>query len=110
MEVETVSLFTEGFIKVIGKGKQTKLKQFHVRSPALPLSILCLPSESEPFPVAVCSSDFLADERYRLHHLKSNPSTITYYGIEMKPEADPPPCNRLSQPPPWHWSQGHPGC
>jgi hypothetical protein len=28
----------------------------------------------------------------------------------MKPEAGSPPCNRLSQPPPWHSSQGHPGC
>jgi hypothetical protein len=34
--------------------------------------------------------------KYRVHHLKSNPTTITYYGIKMKSEAGPPPCNRLS--------------
>jgi hypothetical protein len=45
-----------------------------------------------------------------VYHLNRNPKTITYYGTKMKTEAGPPPCNRLSQSPPSHSSQGHPGC
>jgi hypothetical protein len=34
--------------------------------------------------------------KHRVYSLKRNPTTITYYGTNMKPEAGPPPCNRLS--------------
>jgi hypothetical protein len=37
---------------------------------------------------------------YRMYHLKSNPTTTTYYGTKIKSEAGLPPCDRLSQPPP----------
>jgi hypothetical protein len=40
---------------------------------------------------------------YRVYHLKSNPTTITYCGTKIKSEAGPPPCNRL-QTTPWHSS------
>jgi hypothetical protein len=40
------------------------------------------------------------NDLFNLYHLKSNPTTITYYGTTMKSEADPPLCNRLSQPSP----------
>jgi hypothetical protein len=45
-----------------------------------------------------------------MYYSKRNPTTITYYGTKMKSEADPPPCNRLSQPHPGHSNQGHPIC
>jgi hypothetical protein len=46
---------------------------------------------------------------YRVYHLKCNPATIMYCGTKIESEAGVPPCNRLSQPPPWHLNQGHPG-
>jgi hypothetical protein len=37
---------------------------------------------------------------YRMHHLKCNPTTITYYYTKIKSEADLNSCNGLSPPSP----------
>jgi hypothetical protein len=48
---------------------------------------------------------------YRVYQFKCNPKKITYCGTKMKSEVGPPPpCSRLSQPAPWHSSQGYSGC
>jgi hypothetical protein len=46
---------------------------------------------------------------YGVYHLKRYLTTITYYGREIR-LGGPHPCKRLSQSPPSHSIQGHPGC
>jgi hypothetical protein len=43
-------------------------------------------------------------------YTKHNNNHIAYCGTKIKSEAGPPMCNTLSQPPPWHSSQGCPWC
>jgi hypothetical protein len=48
--------------------------------------------------------------KIRVYHLERKPATVTYYGTKKLNQKQVHPCNRLSQPPPWHSIQGHPGC
>jgi hypothetical protein len=61
-------------------------------------------------PKLLIASNLLTWKKCSVYRLKRNPTIIMYCSINMKSETGQPLCNRLSQPPQWLSSQGHPGC